>query len=181
MEPLKVATVWLGGCSGCHMSFLDMDEWLIDLGSQIDLVYSPLADIKTYPELVDLALIEGAIANVENLAMAQEIRRRTRVVISFGDCAVTGNVTAMRNNSGLALDVIRTVYLIPQGNSQAAFPTDREIVPDLLDEVLPVHAVIPVDHYLPGCPPPAGRIRAVLEDLLAGREPQPSPDRIRFG
>ena len=67
MDPIRLATVWLGGCSGCHMSFLDLDEWLITLAEQVRLVYSPIADIKEYPEGVDVVLIEGAVANDEHL------------------------------------------------------------------------------------------------------------------
>src|SRR5262249_31905546 len=69
MAPAKLATVWLGGCSGCHMSFLDLDEWLIELAGRADLVYSPIADVKQYPEGVDVVLVEGAVANEENLEM----------------------------------------------------------------------------------------------------------------
>ena len=68
MGRLKLATVWLGGCSGCHMSFLDLDEFLIDLADQADVVYTPIMDVKEYPEGVDVALVEGAIANEEHLA-----------------------------------------------------------------------------------------------------------------
>jgi NAD-reducing hydrogenase small subunit len=181
MARVKLATVWLGGCSGCHMSFLDTDEWLIELATKVDLVYSPIADVKHFPEGVDLALVEGAVANEENMQLAKTVRRRSKVVVSFGDCAVTGNVTAMRNPLGVALEVIRPVYLIPEGATNTRLPSDREIVPVLLDEVKPLHAVIPVDYYLPGCPPPATRIRALVEDLLAGREPQHTPERITFG
>src|SRR5262249_36981633 len=49
MERLKLATVWLGGCSGCHMSFLDLDEFLIDLAEKVDFVFTPLMDTKAYP------------------------------------------------------------------------------------------------------------------------------------
>ena len=112
MDRVRLATVWLGGCSGCHMSFLDMDEWLIDLAPKIDLVYSPLADAKEYPPGVDVALVEGAVANEENRHMARLIRQRTKVVVSFGDCAVNGNVTAMRNSLGKSLEVLRTSYLL---------------------------------------------------------------------
>jgi NAD-reducing hydrogenase small subunit len=181
MASLKLATAWLGGCSGCHMSFLDTDEWLLELATIADLVYSPIADVKTFPEGVDIALVEGAVANEENLHLARTIRRRSRIVISFGDCAVTGNVTAMRNPLGVALEVIRPVYLIPEGTTNCRLPDDREIVPVLLDRVQPLHVVIPVDHFLPGCPPPAARIRAILEDLLAAHEPHPTPAQLTFG
>src|SRR3974390_1375963 len=100
MPRLRVATVWLGGCSGCHMSFLDLDEFLIELAGKIDLVYSPVIDTKEYPENVDICLVEGAVCNEDNLEMAHKIRRRTKTVIAFGDCAVTGNVSAIRNQLG---------------------------------------------------------------------------------
>lgn len=180
MAPVKIATVWLGGCSGCHMSFLDMDEWLIELAGKADLVYSPIADVKEFPEGVDVTLVEGAIANEENLHLAKIVRRRSKIVISFGDCAVTGNVTAMRNPLGVALEVIRPVYLIPQ-NDNPCLPNDYEIVPILLDQVKPLHAVIPVDYYLPGCPPPADRIKAVVEELLAAHEPHLTREQLTFG
>ena len=95
---VRVATVWLSGCAGCHMSFLDQDEKLVDLAQKIQLVYSPIADVKEFPENVDVTLIEGAIANEEQLHMLQKVRARTKVLISLGDCAVTGNVTALRNS-----------------------------------------------------------------------------------
>ena len=67
MSKLRLATAWLGGCSGCHMSFLDLGEQLIELSDSLELVYGPLVDAKQFPEAVDLALIEGAVANFENL------------------------------------------------------------------------------------------------------------------
>ena len=101
MDRLRIATVWLGGCSGCHMSFLDLDEFLIELAGRVDLVYSPVIDVKDYPEGVDVCLVEGAVCNQDNLELLRRIRRRTKVLVSFGDCAVTGNVTAMRNPLGV--------------------------------------------------------------------------------
>jgi NAD-reducing hydrogenase small subunit len=174
MDRLRFATVWLGGCSGCHMSFLDLDEWLIDLARQVDVVFSPLADVKEYPESVDLVLVEGAVANDENLHMIQKVRARTKTLVSLGDCAVTGNVTALRNPLGVALEVLRPVY----GDK---YPDEPQIVPVLLDRVLPVHQVVPVDFFMPGCPPPAPRIKAVLQALLEGRTPALEGNEIRFG
>ena len=180
MERLKLATVWLGGCSGCHMSFLDLDEFLIDLAEQADIVYHPIIDVKMYPEGVDVVLVEGAVANEEHLEMIQTVRQQTRVLVSFGDCAVTGNVTALRNSLGSAEPVLRRSY-VEQADLQPQIPCEPGIVPPLLDRVTPVHAVVPVDH-LPARLPAAGpRIRAVLEQLLAGGPVHLEGREIKFG
>ena len=168
MDPIRLATVWLGGCSGCHMSFLDLDEWLIDLAGKVELVYSPIMDIKRYPEDVDFVLVEGAIANDEHLELIRTIRNNTQTLVSFGDCAVNGNVTAMRNPLGTAEPALRRAYL--EGADIAAqIPAEPGILPVLLDRVCPVHEIVRVDAFLPGCPPPAERIRTILEQALAGQ------------
>ncbi|APW61937.1 oxidoreductase [Paludisphaera borealis] len=177
MARLRLATAWLGGCSGCHMSFLDMDEFLIDLAGTVDVVFSPFVDVKEYPEGVDVALVEGAVCNEDHLRLLPLLRARTRTVVSFGDCAVTGNVTALRNPFGGAESILDQVYL----GSGGRVPCEPGIVPALLDKVVPVHAVIPVELYLPGCPPSAPRIRAVLEALIEGRTPRLEGEDIRFG
>lgn len=171
MNKIKLATMWLGGCSGCHMSFLDLDEWLFDLAAQVDLVFSPIADVKVFPEGVDVTLVEGAVANEDNLALIKKARARSKLLISFGDCAVTGNVTALRNalGDGNADAVLDRAYK-DAALLNPHLPDDASVAPPLLSRVLPVHAVVSVDVYLPGCPPPAPRIRAVLEQLLAGEE-----------
>ncbi len=180
MERLRLATVWLGGCSGCHMSFLDLDEWLIDLAKLADIVFTPLADIKVFPENVDVALVEGAVANEDHFHFIQLVRARSRVLVSFGDCAVTGNVTALRNPLGSALPVLKRGYLeLADVNPQV--PSLRDIVPCLLEHVRPVHQVVSVDYYMPGCPPPAERIRAVLESLVRGKPPHLEGRDIKFG
>lgn len=168
MKP-KLGTAWLGGCSGCHMSFLDLDERLIDLAGLVDICYSPIADIKEFPE-VDIALVEGAVANEDHLREIRRIRKNSKVLIAFGDCAVTGNVTAMRNLFSLD-DVLNRAY---RENSAivCGVPTGNGIVPKLLDRVLRIQDVVPVDHFLPGCPPSADVIYGFLSDLLAGRAPE---------
>jgi NAD-reducing hydrogenase small subunit len=164
----RLATVWLGGCSGCHMSFLDLDERLIDLAGKVDLVYSPIADTKEFPE-ADITLVEGAVANEEHLEQIRVIRKRTRVLVSFGDCAVTGNVTAMRNVFSVD-DVLNRAYR-DTAEVVVGIPVGNGVVPKLLPRVTPVHEVVHVDRYLPGFPPPADAIWQCVVDLLEGREP----------
>ncbi len=182
MDRLKVATVWLGGCSGCHMSFLDLDEFLIELAGKIDIVYSPIVDRKEYPEGVDLCLIEGAVCNEDNLEILRKIRARTKVLISFGDCAVTGNVPAIRNQLGAdnATQVLQCAY-IDNAQEHKCLPGREGIVPALLKRVRPVHEMVVVEHYLPGCPPPADRIRAVLTQVLEGLSPKLEGAQLKFG
>ncbi len=179
---LRIATVWFGGCSGCHMSFLDLDEFLIELAGKIDLVFSPIIDVKEYPENVDLCLVEGAVCNQDNLEMIHKVRRRTRTLVSFGDCALTANVPAIRNQLGLgnAQSVLQCAYL-EGAQSNPTVPKEPGIVPPLLDRVQPVHEVVYVDYYLPGCPPPADRIKAVLVQVLQGAAPKLEGAQLKFG
>jgi NAD-reducing hydrogenase small subunit len=167
---VRLATVWLDGCSGCHMSLLDTDERLLAIAPLIDLVYGPLVDLKEFPENVDVTLVEGAISSEEDLHKIREIRGKTRLLVSLGDCAVSGNVPAMRNKFG-AQAVLKRAYL-ENATLDAQIP--REIIPRLLKESRPVHEVVPVDVYVPGCPPAADLIFSVLSDLLAGKTPSPA-------
>jgi NAD-reducing hydrogenase small subunit len=178
MKP-KVATVWLGGCSGCHMSFLDMDERLIELAGMIDLVYSPIADVKDFPEYVDVTLVEGAIANDEHEELAKLIRRNSKIVVSFGDCAVTGNVTAMRNHINVE-EVLKRSY-IELADLTPQIPRNHNTIAELMVKAVPLHEVIKVDAFIHGCPPTADQIWQAVSDLLQNRIPSASHVFLRYG
>src|SRR5271166_1424006 len=176
MSKPTLATVWLDGCSGCHMSFLDIDERLLDLAAQADLVYSPLVDRKDFPDAVDITLVEGAVSSEDDLAKIRKVRAHTKVLVSLGDCAVTSNVPAMRNPFGVKA-VLDRAYVETVTIPHAA---PSSVIPALLERARPVHEVVPVDVFLPGCPPSADLIYQTLLDLLAGRPPQ-ADKRRRFG
>jgi NAD-reducing hydrogenase small subunit len=164
------------------MSFLDLDEFLIDLAGLVEVVYSPIVDTKEYPEHVDLCLIEGAVCNEDNLELLHKIRRRTKMLVSFGDCAVTANVPAMRNWLGENSDqsILQIAY-VENAQYNPVLPAEDGIVPKLLKRVIPVHEAVKVEAFLPGCPPPADRIKALVTKILEGSEPKLEGTQIKFG
>jgi len=155
MKRLRLATAWLGGCSGCHMSLLNLHQDFLEIVTESDLVYSPLMDIKEYPQGVDIVLVEGAVSNEDNREMARLIRERTRIVISLGDCACNGNVTALRNPLEQN-DVLLGSYAVKPELGPAA---------ELLPKVVPLHQIVSVDAFIPGCPPEPASIQRALHDL----------------
>jgi len=171
----RVATVWLDGCSGCHMSLIDLDERLLDIFERADLVYGPLVDVKEFPEDVDVCLVEGAVSSEEDLHRIHQVRERTKTLIAFGDCAVTSNVPGMRNPIGVEPLMDRAYRENVDLNPQV--PT--RYLPVLLPTSQPVNRFVAVDVFLPGCPPHADLIYTLLDDLLSGRTP--SVAGARFG
>jgi NAD-reducing hydrogenase small subunit len=161
------------------MSFLDLDERLLDLAARMTLVFSPFMDVKEFPHDVDVTLVEGAVANHDHLEQIRIVRERTKVLVSFGDCAVNGNVTALRNPLGRAAAVLRRSY-IETSTVTPQVPHHPPIVPRLLDKVGPLHGWVKVDLHLPGCPPHADLIYETLDALLQGRQPA-YPHPLRFG
>jgi NAD-reducing hydrogenase small subunit len=170
-----LATIWLDGCSGCHMSILDMDERLLEVAELVDIVYSPLIDAKVYPDDVDFCLVEGAVSSEDDLHKIKLVRERTRTLVSLGDCAVTANVPSMRNPIGV-LPLLNRAY-VENVTLNPGVPLD--VVPALLPTARPVHLVVKVDVFLPGCPPSADLIHSALVDLLQGRTPD--THGARFG
>jgi len=176
MDKLRLATCWLDGCSGCHMSVLDVDEGLLAVLKKADIVYGPLVDAQEYPEGVDVAVVEGAVSSQDDLKLAQLVRQRSRVVVALGDCAVTSNVPSMRN--GLAVRKLLERVYVEGADEKPGVPTDG--VPPLLKQAIPLHDVIKVDVHVPGCPPKPNAILFVLSELLEGRQPDVG-SKLRFG
>jgi len=165
---IKIATTSLAGCFGCHMSFLDMDERLVALLEHVEFDRSPLTDIK-HCGPCDIGLVEGGLCNADNVHVLREFRDNCRILIAVGACAINGGVPAMRNHFNLR-ECLEESFLNGVGVENPQIPDDVEL-PLLLDKVRPLHEVVHVDYYLPGCPPSADEFLSVLGDLLEGREP----------
>lgn len=174
MKKVKIATVWLDGCSGCHMSLLDMDAAIISLGRKIDVVYGPLVDAQEFPEEVDVTLIEGAVSSQDDLARLQKIRQRTKLLVSLGDCAVTGNVPSMRNGIPVS-KLLQRVY-VDGSDERKLIPGDH--LPPLLRHARPLREFVKVDFWLPGCPPPAKAILGLISGLIEGHKPEASQPKF---
>jgi NAD-reducing hydrogenase small subunit len=176
MSKLKLATVWLDGCSGCHMSILDMDERLLDIAELVDIVYSPIVDTKEYPDYVDIALVEGAVSSVDDEKKIRKVRAHTKLLVAMGDCAVAGNGPSMRNPIGPEA-ILNRAY-IENASTQQQIPC--VVVPELLRVVRPIHEFVKVDVFLPGCPPSADTFYSALTALVTDA-PLDVPALTRFG
>jgi len=168
VRKLRVATTSLAGCFGCHMSFLDIDERLLKLLDLIEFDRSPLTDIK-HCGPCDLGIIEGGICNAENVHVLREFRKNCKIILALGACAINGGLPAQRNHLDLR-DVLEEVYQTEHLLGRGGIPNDPEL-PLPLNKVHPIHEVVKVDYFLPGCPPSADAIWKLLTDLLAGRTP----------
>ena len=163
---LKIATCSLAGCFGCHMSLLDLDERLFDLAERVELDRSPLTDIKELGEC-DVGLIEGGVCNAENVHVLMEFRARCKILVAIGACALNGGIPAMRNQFDLK-ECLEESYVRGIGLVNAQIPNDPEI-PLLLNKVHPLHEVVKIDYFLPGCPPSADAIWTFVNQLLSGQ------------
>lgn len=170
-EKIQVAMIGLCGCWGCTLSFLDMDEKMIDLLEKVTITRSSLTDVKRIPKQCKIAFVEGGVANEENIETLEHFRENCDIMISVGACAVWGGVPAMRNDVSLK-DCLTESYVCNLG----AVPGDKPVIPyhkdlpRITNKVYPCHEVVKMDYFIPGCPPDGDSIFKVLDDLANGRE-----------
>ena len=176
MAKVKVATAWLDCCSGCHMSFLDLDETLIDLANVLEFTASPITDIKEF-SLVDLGIIEGAVSNKHDEEVAKDLRANCKILMVLGDCACFGGICAMRNLFSTE-EVLDRYYSTESTTKDSKIPSSEDLPP--LTMVKPVNQVVKVDCYVPGCPPSSKAIHYALAELLEGRIPILPSEIMRF-
>lgn len=173
----RVATTSLAGCFGCHMSLLDIDERILALLERVEFNRSPLTDIKECGPC-DIGIIEGGLCNAENVHVLREFRKQCKVLIALGACAINGGLPAQRNQLDLR-DCLQEVYHTSSGAVDGHVPNDSEL-PLPLDKVRPVHELVRIDYFVPGCPPSADSIWKFLTDLIDGRTPRLAHTMIRF-
>jgi NAD-reducing hydrogenase small subunit len=176
MKKARIATVWLDGCAGCHMSLLDIDEVILAVAKKADVVYGPLVDAQEFPKAVDVTLIEGAVSSQDDLEKLRTVRHRSKLLVALGDCAVSGNVPSMRNQTNTR-KLLERIY-IEGAQETKCIPVEG--VPALLRQAVPLHEVVKVDLHVPGCPPAASAIAFVLGELLEGRVPDLA-GKVKFG
>ena len=181
MSKAIVATTSLAGCFGCHMSLLDIDEKILDLIELVEFNKSPINDIKTFTKDCDIGLIEGGCCNSENVHILKEFRKKCKILISVGECAIMGGLPAMRNGIPVK-ECLEEAYLngpSVQSNTEKIMPNDEEL-PMILDKVYPCHELVKIDYFLPGCPPRAGLIWDALTALLSGKEMELPYEVVKF-
>jgi len=169
-EKIQVAMIGLCGCWGCTLSFLDMDENLLKLLEKVNITRSSFTDIKRIPGRAAVGFIEGGIANSENIETLEHFRENCDIMISVGACAVWGGVPAMRNVETLE-DCFREAYIDSPTRPLQQPPTIpfHEDLPVITTKVYPLHEVVKIDYFIPGCPPDGQTIFKVLDDLVNGR------------
>ena len=176
-----VATQSLAGCFGCHMSLLDIDERILDLFDLVEFNKSPIDDIKKFTKQCDIGIIEGGCCNSENIHVLKDFRKNCKILISFGECAIMGGLPALRNGIPIK-ECLNEAYLdgpTVRDNDKQIIPNDDEI-PMMLDKVYPLHEIVKIDYYLPGCPPSAELIWNALVALVTGDEMKLPYEVIKF-
>ena len=173
----KVATAWLAGCAGCHMSFLDIDEAIIGLADLVEITTSPITDFKEFSP-VDLGIIEGAVANKDNEEVLKNLRSKCKILMAWGDCSCFGGIVTMRNLFNKD-EVLRRGYIETESVKDGIIPSSEEL-PAILEQVKPPNQIVKIDCYVPGCPPSAKAILYAVSEILQGRIPVLPSEMMRF-
>jgi len=166
-DKIKVATAVLCGCFGCHISFFDFDETMLEHLKSIKLDKSPMDDIKELGEC-DFGLLEGGCCNEENVRILKEFRSKCRYLVTVGDCANDGGYDLLRNDIPIS-ELLDEAFVSGITVGKKGIPDDPEL-PKLLDKVVPCREVVKVDFHIPGCPPSSKTVMDALQAIAEGKD-----------
>jgi len=179
MAKPKISSDWMAGCAGCHMSLLDIDERIVAIAELADIRSTPITDLKE-PDItgVDVGILEGGINNTSNEEVAHRMRSRCKILVAFGDCAVFGGVPAMRNFFTIEESLRRAYIETESTDSEGFIPSYPELCKPTL--VRSLNEVVPVDVFVPGCPPDPDVIYYMLSELAQGRIPEIKDEKLHW-
>ena len=183
----KFAFYWCASCGGCEETVLDLNEKILEVVDKVDIVFWPVAldfkrkDIEAMKEgEIDVAFINGAIRTSEQEEMAKLLREKAKLVVAFGACAQLGGIPGLAN-FWVQSDIFDRVYKkVPTvANPEGVVPQQvvkmdgyKLTLPEFYDTVKTLDQTIPVDYYLPGCPPPPDLIMDAIETILKRELPE---------
>lgn len=179
MSKAKIGVYWAAACGGCDCSLLEVNEQILDVVEAADIVFWPCAVDAKYDDLrgyedneLDLVLFNGAIRTEENREIAELVRRKTKLLAAYGSCAHTGGVIGLANLSTRD-EIFSTVYGAKESWPQLAAVQDQRhlYLPEFLERLTPLEAVVNVDYFVPGCPPPKAIVSALFSALISGDLP----------
>jgi F420-non-reducing hydrogenase small subunit len=185
-EKLKFAFYWAASCGGCEIAVLDIDEAILDVAAAADILFWPVAMDFKYKDVeamedgyIDVCFFNGAIRNSEQKELAHLLRKKSKVLVAFGSCAVTGGIPGLANLSDKR-GVFETVYRDNASieNPDGTFPEPSSkvdegelTIPEFYDTVDTLDQTVEVDYYLPGCPPPTNLILTAVTAIIKGELP----------
>ncbi len=186
MPKLKVAAYWAADCGGCGVAILDINERILALAEAADIVFWPLAvdaktdDVKALEDKeIDVCLFSGAIRNEENKEMAELLRKKSKILISFGSCASFGGIPGLANLYTKD-EILKRMYLETEStdNPDGIYPMTKIKVPEgeldlpeFFGHVYTLDQVVDVEYYIPGCAPVPDTIWSSVKALIDGEVP----------
>ena len=176
-DKLQIALYWAAACGGCDVAVLDTDEFILDVAAAADIRLWPIAVDGKYADIeamedgeLDLSIFNGAVRNSENEHLAKLLRAKSKLLVAFGSCAHLGGIPGLANLTSRD-EILSTAYLhnpsLERGSKTLPLPESGVngstlTIPSFYKRVYKLDDIVPVDYYVPGCPPAADQVKAVL-------------------
>ena len=186
MAKLKLALYWAAACGGCDVAVLDVNEKILDVANLADIVFWPIAldfkyhHVEAMPDKsIDVCLFNGAVRSSEQEHIAKMLRAKSKVLVSFGSCACFGGIPALANFATRA-EIMERAYIEAPSNenpnktfpqTKVSVPEGELTLPELFEDVLTLAQVVPVEYFVPGCPPTVDLILKVVNALATNSLP----------